>query len=185
MTETILKALMRLFSIIANLSEEDKLSHARSIVESFLKQQVRHEKVNQYLIMFDFYCKSFKQKNNIESKKQIALYSVKVLVICERINEVLEQNQKILILLQLFEVISNKPEITSLEAEFVKTVSNTLKISDTEYYNTEAFINNSFSNVPDKDKVLIIDSNKSFDIPGIKHISKFSKMRMSKQRACS
>ncbi len=57
MSETILKALMRLFAIIADVdSESEGVSEkGREVVASYLKQQLSQELVEEYLALFDQY----------------------------------------------------------------------------------------------------------------------------------
>ena len=53
MNESILKALMRLFAIIANVNADGISDKSRSIVESYLKLQLSLDQVNEYLELFD------------------------------------------------------------------------------------------------------------------------------------
>ena len=100
MNETILRALMRLFAIISNFADEGVTG--RSVVESYLKQQLNQELLEEYLKIFDEFIELHHSK---KGKKRMSANSVKVLAICEQINEELRQEQKILVLLQLLEFI--------------------------------------------------------------------------------
>jgi len=51
MSERILRALMQLFAIIARVDGVN--NSGRNIVQSFLKQQLNQELVDQYLALFD------------------------------------------------------------------------------------------------------------------------------------
>ena len=57
MSESILKALMQLFAIIAHPEndETEGESDRRAVVESFLKNQLNQELVREYLKVFDYY----------------------------------------------------------------------------------------------------------------------------------
>ena len=144
MSETILKALMRLFAIIANVNKDGVSDTSRSIVESYLKQQLNQEKVTEYLNLFDeylaFHHRSTKKKDGSFVKKRTSVNSVKVLMICQQINEELQQEQKVLVLLLLQEFISYGAEITEKELDFVKTVSDIFNIEESDYLNSKAFI---------------------------------------------
>ena len=74
MTETILKSILRLFAVVAQSISEDKFQAVRGIVESYLRQLVNPEKINQYLMMFDFYYKGLKEKVKLEDKKYHWIY---------------------------------------------------------------------------------------------------------------
>ena len=174
MSETILKALMRLFAIIANVNKDGVSDTSRSIVESYLKQQLNQEKVTEYLNLFDeylaFHHRSTKKKDGSFVKKRTSVNSVKVLMICQQINEELQQEQKVLVLLLLLEFISYGAEITDKELDFVKTVSDIFNIDESDYLNSKAFILDSMKNVPVKGNILTINNKKKPIIPEFKHI---------------
>ncbi len=131
MSEKILKALMRLFAIIAQ-SEEDS-QHARAVVETFLKQQLNKEQVLEYLAIYDDFLRQQNDGAEGEKKKRrLAVSSVKVIVICNQINEALSQKQKVVLLLNLIEFVSSNKMISEQEMEFVSTVSSCFNIPDSE-----------------------------------------------------
>ena len=53
MSETILRALIRLFAIIANVNKDGISTTSRTIVESYLKAQLNQKQVDEYLNYFD------------------------------------------------------------------------------------------------------------------------------------
>ena len=104
MSERILKALMQLFAIVANVGEDNKLG--RDFVAFFLKQQLNQELVNKYLEVFDeFVEQQSRKKDGSKARKRTSVNSVKVLVICTQINKELTQKQKIFVLLKLLEFV--------------------------------------------------------------------------------
>lgn len=132
MSEKILKALMQLFAIIAQ--NEDDNSHSRSVVELFLKQQLNKNKVLEYLTIYDEFLRN--QNSGAEGekrKRRLAVSSVKVIVICNQINEALTQKQKFIVLLNLIDFISTNKSISEQEMEFVTTVSSSFNIPDEEF----------------------------------------------------
>ncbi|PLX05143.1 MAG: ABC transporter [Marinilabiliales bacterium] len=167
MSESILKALMRLFAIIANFDKDDESSSGKKIVGDYLKQQLNQELVDEYLGLFEEYMAVHHSK---KGKKRMSANSVKVLMICEQINEELRQEQKVLVLLQLLEFINFGGHITDNEVEFVKTVADTFNISQQEYEDCKALILDKYDKIPNKSNVLIIDNNEFFDEGDIKHI---------------
>ena len=102
MSESILKALVQLFSLIANFDTDDASTSARDIVASFLKNQFGQALTDEYMILFDEFYKKYQGK---KGRKRVSSNSVKVLAICSQINEELRQEQKVLVLLQLLEFI--------------------------------------------------------------------------------
>ena len=158
MSERILRALMQMFSIIAKVDGINNTG--RSIVESFLKQQLNKEQVEKYLHIFDEFIEaqqsSTKRKDG--SAKRTSLNSVKVLKICTQINQELEQTQKVIVLIRLLEFIYSSNEISDQENEFVLTVADTFNIVIDEYNQLRAFIEDRLENIPNTPNILAINN---------------------------
>ncbi|HWY34460.1 MAG TPA: TerB family tellurite resistance protein, partial [Nitrosopumilaceae archaeon] len=132
MSEKILKALMRLFAIIAK--SDDDSADARHVVEAYLKLQLNTEQVAEFLALYDGYLKMQDEGAEGEKKKRrLAVSSVKVLVICDQINEELTQKQKFIVVLNLIEFVSSKSTIVEQEMEFIETVSSSFNIPEEEF----------------------------------------------------
>lgn len=171
MSERILKALMQLFAIIAR--PESNAEERRSVVGSFLLQQLNSELVNEYLKVFNNYYEQYqaKQSDSTLRKKRIAGSSVKVLKICTEINEELTQKQKVIVLVRLLEFIkSDSVEISEQELEFVETVADTFHIVSEEYVRIKAFVLYTFDEIPNSTRMLLVDSNDNFSHPKVKHL---------------
>lgn len=133
MSDKILKALIQLFAIIGK-PDEIHGSASRNTVALFLKQALNSEQVNEYLELYDYYLKTYDNTSAGEKRiKRTAVSSVKVLVICEQINEALTQKQKILVLVRLIEYIHASDEVDEQEFEFINTVYSSFRISDEEF----------------------------------------------------
>ena len=174
MSESILKALMQLFAIIATANKEGVNEKSRSIVESYLRLMLSSEQVTEYLQLFDKYVEERGggvKKDGTQERKRTSLNSVKVLRICEQINGELKQDQKLLVLLQLLEFISFGEEITEQEIDFVKTVSDIFNIPEDEYFNCYAFtLNPKIDEIPHKENILILDKNNESPNAEVKHL---------------
>lgn len=169
MSERILKALMQLFSIV---SEANEISdNSRVIVESFLKQQLNQQLVDEYLKLYDEFIEAKTQKSDSEKKrKKTSVNSVKVLLICTQINEELAQKQKIIVLIRLLEFIYANKEATEQELEFVNTVSETFNIPKEEFDLALSFVHNSIDEKIDSPNVLVINNKKDNDLKQSRHI---------------
>lgn len=133
MSDKILKALIQLFAIIGKPNEVHG-SASRNTVALFLKQALNSEQVNEYLELYDFYLKAYDNNSDGEKRiKKTAVSSVKILVICEQINEALTQKQKILVLVRLIEYIHASDEVDEQEFEFISTVYSSFRIADEEF----------------------------------------------------
>ncbi|GAB4285996.1 MAG: ATP-binding cassette domain-containing protein [Marinilabiliales bacterium] len=167
MNESILKALMRLFAIIASFEKEGVSGSGREIVQSYLKQQLNQELVDEYLALYDQY---LQEQAGRKGKKRLSASSVKVLAICEQINEELRQEQKMLVLLKLFEFINYDNVISEVELEFVKTVADVFNISNQEYENCKGLILESPEKIPQRENVLKINNKKEEPTDNSLHI---------------
>lgn len=170
MSERILKALMQMFAIIARVDGIN--DNGRLIVQSFLKQQLNQELVDQYLKIFDEFLEAHHQvtKKKDGSAKRTSLNSVKVLKICTQINEELTQVQKVVVLLRLIEFINSNEEIAEQELEFVSTVAETFNIEDAEFKSSMQFVRAKENEIPDSAKVLVIDNRTDHQFSETKHI---------------
>jgi ABC-type multidrug transport system ATPase subunit len=170
MSERILKALMQLFAIIAKV--DGVTSASRGIVESFLKQQLSLDLVDQYLTLFDEFLEAHHQvaKRKDGSAKRTSLNSVKVLRICTQINEELTQKQKVVVLIRLVEFIHSSYEISEQELEFVQTVSETFNIEPGEFALVRNFVEKDIKDMPDIIEFLVIDGDASHNYANAHHI---------------
>ncbi|KPL17338.1 MAG: hypothetical protein AMS26_01360 [Bacteroides sp. SM23_62] len=171
MSEQILKALMQLFAIIAR--PDSSRSDRRTVVEAYLQKQLNHEIVQEYLKVFDEYytLHQEKQKESDKRARRISASSVRVLKIATAINEELAQPQKIIVLIRLLEFVrSDNGEITEQEMEFISTVSETFNVLEEEYEQIRNFVLFSPEDVPDNEDIMMIDSNRDFNLEKSKHI---------------
>jgi ABC-type multidrug transport system ATPase subunit len=170
MSENILRALMQLFAIIANV--DGVTNTGRNIVQAFLKKQLNQELVEVYLALFDEYLESFHQisKRKDGTEKRTSVNSVKVLKICTEINKELQQDQKIIVLIRLIEFVKSSAEISEQEMEFIKTVAETFNIDTEEFANIKSFIDDKIEFFPDAPHLLVINNDNIFGKQEIKHI---------------
>ncbi|HAW52926.1 MAG TPA: ABC transporter, partial [Flavobacteriales bacterium] len=170
MSENILKALMQLFAIVVEV--EGISTNSRQIVESFLKQQLNQELVEEYLALFDgFIAKQNAKADGTERRKKISGSSVKVLKICTEINEELAQPQKIVVLIRLLEFIySDGKEAAEQELEFVHTVSEIFNIPEEEFVNCNAFVKSDSKTKLESDAVLIVNHVEESKLKKSRHL---------------
>lgn len=172
MKETVLNALLQLFAIIANVSEDGVSFKARSIVKTFLRQHLKTNLINKYLVVFDHYLELHHPHlfgGGIEASRQTLSDSEKLRRIAAEINRSLLQREKFIVFLRLVEFINEDDIMTDKELAFIRTVADTFNISRTEHDNTKAFILNACSDI-EKERLLIIDNDTASFLKGVKHI---------------
>lgn len=173
MSESILNALVRLFALIGDIHDDSLVTgREKEVVRSFLSRILNNELVTRYMKMFEEYLAVYNTKtiikDSVEDRKRTTLNSVRVLAICEEINQELRQEQKVYVIVQLIEYIALGQEISANELEFLRTVSSAFYIEQKDYKNIENFIMKGISDIPEKKRVLVID-NKIQSVQEIKH----------------
>lgn len=161
---------MQLFAIVAKV--DAFTNNGREIVQSFLKQQLNQEMVEQYLKLFDEFLESHHQvaKKKDGTQKRTSVNSVKVLKICTQINSELTQPQKVVVLLRLLEFINASSAIADQELEFVTTVAETFNIEKDEFQKCMEFVQGKEAEVPNSPQTLVIDSDTNNKYDQAKHI---------------
>lgn len=171
MSERILRALMQLFAIIAQVDETSENSEegevtitsteGRKIIESFLRTELSSQFVDRYLELFDSNLNTLhaKQRTKDADRKRNSLNSVKVLKICTQINEELRQKQKIIVLLRIFEFIQSNVRIQEQELEFATIVAEAFNIPNEEFNLIQWFIFNDETELRNSKQTLFIERN--------------------------
>jgi ABC-type multidrug transport system ATPase subunit len=170
MSEQILKAMMQLFAIIAR--PESNSTDRRTVVESFLRRLLNEELVQVYITIFDdFYSvQQDKSRDTGKHRSIISASSVKVLKISNKINEELTQEQKLIVLFQLFDFVRIDSEtVSQQEIDFIDTIADSFHISLEEYNEIKDFVIPNFSSLPNSSNMMIIDNNPDFFHHKVKH----------------
>ncbi|MCX6302493.1 MAG: ATP-binding cassette domain-containing protein [Bacteroidia bacterium] len=175
MSETVLNALVQLFALISDIHEETIItSREKNIVRTFLSRHLNNDLAERYMKLFEDYLGIYNSesitKDIIKARKHVSLNAMRILEICERINEELRQNQKIYVLIQLLDFISLGEEITENEIDFLQTVADAFNIPAAEYQNIKCFIMSDVHDVKEKNKLLIMDGTKQSEKTEIKHM---------------
>jgi ABC-type multidrug transport system ATPase subunit len=175
MVEPVLKALVQLFALISDVRDISEISiRERDIVRLFLSRQLNNEMVNKYMELFDEYFRQYSHQNitrgSIKDMKRTSLTAVKILGICEKINEELQQKQKLYVLVQLLDFIQFGAEKSSNAQEFLETVSIAFNVPQAEFRNVRSFILESVNEIPEKKRVMIIDNKPESEYRDVKHL---------------
>ena len=175
MSEAILKAMMQLFALIVDIDEIQEISEKeRSIIRAFLSRQLNSELTEKYMAIFENYLQHYHHdaidKKSLKRKKRTSLTAVRILSICEQINEELEQRQKIYVIIQLVEYIAYGIEIRETELEFLLTVATAFNLDEEEYQQILHFIIYPLKEMPVKDAVLLISNGHEAGVKGVHHI---------------
>jgi len=175
MSEAILKAMMQLFALIVDIDKIQEISEKeREIIRAFLSRQLNSELTEKYMAIFENYLQHYHHdtidKQSVKRKKRTSLTAVRILSICEQINEELEQRQKIYVIIQLVEYIAYGIEIRETELEFLQTVATAFNLDEEEYQQILYFVVYPLKNMPVKEAVLLVNNGLEAGVEGVHHI---------------
>jgi ABC-type multidrug transport system ATPase subunit len=175
MSEPILKALMQLFALISDVHDSAGISSkGKDIVRLFLARHLNNELVTRYMEMFEEYLIIYHSesiaKGSMKHRKHTSLVAMRILAICEKINEELHQKQKLYVIVQLMDFLSFSAEITEVEMDFLETVATSFNLPPEEYQNIKNFILNPVTDIPERNMVMIIDNLKECEQERFKHL---------------
>jgi ABC-type multidrug transport system ATPase subunit len=145
MSDAIMKALMQLFALISDIHDDTVISvREKEIVRIFLVRNLNNELVSRYMKMYEEYLSIYNSeriiKGSIQDRKRISLNAMRILALCEKINEELQQKQKVYVMVKLADYISSGEEITETELDFLQTVASSFNIPGSEYNDIKSFI---------------------------------------------
>ena len=143
MSEEILKALMELFALIVK-QDGGMIISEREYVRDFLTRQLTSENVKEYLALFDEHAGPVVKKSDEKDSggKPSVKDSVKILSICKKINRTLNQEQKVVALMRLFELVNADRRFTLQRMNIINTVAEVFNIPAGEFEATGLFVKN-------------------------------------------
>lgn len=150
MSEEILKALTQLFAIITK--QDDGVTEVeRRFVELFFKQRLSKDVVEEYLALYEeFLVEKKKKRRKVDPEKEAKPEkdkkltsmkdSVRTLAICKKINKTLAQKQKVIVLIELLELVNSDKNFSPQRREIINTVAEVFNIQSDEYSVIEKFV---------------------------------------------
>lgn len=166
MSEEILRAMMQLFALASNIN--DITSESRDIIKHSLSTEIRKERLNRFLEMYDEYLQEFHSGN---TSYEEALNPKNVRAICEGINSNLTKVQKFIVLFRLLEYIFVDGNISKHESEFVRILCKTFSITDENYRNAVEFTQVKKGNCPDNPQMMLVSKEINKEFKKTKYIS--------------
>ncbi len=165
MSEEILKALMELFALIVK-QDGGMISDEREYVSGFLNKQLSSESVREYLALFDEHAGPVIEKSAEKAPVAPSVRdSVKVLGICKQINRTLNQEQKVVVLMRLYELVNADRRFTPQRMNIINTVAEVFRISPDEFAATEQFVkNNDPENLVNSSILVLYPGHKECDL---------------------
>lgn len=151
MSEPVLKAIIRLFALVA---KEDLVTKSeRDHIKAFLSDHLSLNNVESKLKLFDQY-------SHLLSDSMSPSEEAKTITsMCESINQEIAQKQKIVIMVELMSVILVDGEISSHEDYLAKAIGAGLNIEQSDIELIKKFLLAKTSDKLDHEDILVIDSS--------------------------
>jgi ABC-type multidrug transport system ATPase subunit len=154
MSEEVLIALMQLFAIIAKQDEGVEATEI-TFVQKFLSQQLSAEAAVSYFDMFNTIAEDEKKRS--AKRLTSTLESVRMLNICRKLNKTLNQKQKIVVLVRLFELVNASKKFTDQRMMIINTAAEVFNVTKEEFLSVETFVKNDHEIDLNNPHILIIN----------------------------
>lgn len=165
MSEQLLKAILRLFAVVA---KEDEVTHQeRDQIKIFLEEHVSYSAVDLYLKMFDDFTRNLTPKTG-----DLSVEINRVNELCQQVNTDLTQKQKIVIVLEIINIIQADGTISDRERELVNAIGANFKIAKKELDAITSFVLGKRSRQLDHEQILVIDSSPPGSYSKSQHVSR-------------
>lgn len=161
MSEQLLKAILHLLAIVAK--EDDVTADERLSIEQFLEENISRQDQARYMALFDKLTAEMIRKTNFDDKAEI-------ISLTEKINQELTQSQKVVVMIDLLEVIVADGEITEREKELVYFIGERFNIKDSAIDLMKAFVMHTDRSRIDNPNILVADDGAHGKPQKSKHI---------------
>jgi len=162
MSEPLLKAILRLFAIVAK--EDDVTHHERDQIRLFLEDHLSRSAVNGYLSLFDEFARNLPAKTGDAEELQ------RLQALCAEVTPELTQKQKIVILLEIMSIIQADKNVTHREVELTRTIGENFKIQPDEIDAIKTFVMGHSPQELNHDHILVVDTLTQNTLTKARHI---------------
>lgn len=172
MSEPLLLSLIQLFAIASKFHiDREKV---KEIVRLFLENQLAVDRPEAYLQLFEGYLDKHSFSPKERKSEDGGFFSVrdssKMVLMCNNLNEELEQTQKLNVIIVLIALIDSDGYIHPQELEFLHTVAEVFNVNHEEFHQVLRFCVKNHGLEPDFQNVIVISSHASQQLRHSKYI---------------
>ena len=164
MRESVLLALIHIFSIISTVNPQGISSRGKKIFRNYLRRYLNRDLEEEYYALFEtnlgFYSSELKSMDKAELSIEESLISFQITNICQQIKKGLFLEERMIVFLQLLEFAFEDELISEQENTIINIVARTFNISKKEYDNAVSFMIGRKYDEVSPECILIIESNK-------------------------
>ncbi|MEQ9468081.1 MAG: ATP-binding cassette domain-containing protein [Ekhidna sp.] len=167
MTESIINALVHLFAIIESAKEDtDVVDSGELVIRPYLQKNLNNDTLTaEYIKLFYDYLNFYKEQPTTGvTEEGIIIDSTSILQIakiCNQLNKELHRSERLIVFMQLMELIRADDKVTAKEEEFAALVALNFNLDQEDVSNLKNFILKPNQDEINKDKVLIIDNKQT------------------------
>jgi ABC transport system ATP-binding/permease protein len=166
MTESIINALVHLFAIIESAKEDTGLVDSGEIViRPYLLKNLNNDSLTaEYIKLFYDYLNFYKSQSSPEDPDGVSIDStsiIQIAKICNQLNKELLLSERLIVFIQLVELIKADEKIAVKEEEFASLVALNFNLNQEDVSNLKSFILHPEKNQVDKERLLILDNKQT------------------------
>lgn len=163
MTESIITALVHLFAIVESAKEDtDAVDSGELVIKPYLKKNLNNDALTlEYISLFYHHLNFYKKAPTHRIGDDVNINStslVQIAKICNELNKELLQSERLIVFMQLMELIHADGKVTEREEEFASLVALNFNLDQADVSNLKAFIRHPDSNMIDNENLLIINN---------------------------
>ncbi|MEM6829987.1 MAG: ATP-binding cassette domain-containing protein, partial [Bacteroidota bacterium] len=165
MTESIINALVHLFAIIESAKEDSGIvDSSELIIKPYLKKNLNNDSLtSEYINLFHDYLKFYKKTPTYDNEV-VNIDSTSILQIakiCNQLNKELLRSERLIVFMQLMELINADEKIVQKEEEFASLVALNFNLDQNDVNNLKAFVLQPDFKGLDKNQLLTIDNKQT------------------------
>ena len=166
MTESIVNALVHLFAIIESAKEDTGVvDSGELVIRPYLQKNLNTEILTaEYIKLFYDYLNFYKNQPTAKDSEGISIDGTSILQItkiCSQLNKELLRSERLIVFMQLMELIRSDGKVTAKEEEFAALVALNFNLDQEDVVNLKNFILKPDEKEINKNRVLIIDSKQT------------------------
>ncbi|MEO9871860.1 ATP-binding cassette domain-containing protein [Ekhidna sp.] len=166
MTESIINALVHLLAIIESAKEDtDAVDSGELVIRPYLQKTLNNETLTtEYIKLFYDYLNFYKDQPTAKSDEEINIDSTSILQIakiCNQLNKELLRSERLIVFMQLMELIRADEKVTAKEEEFAALVALNFNLDQEDVINLKNFILKHDEGEINKDRILIVDNKQT------------------------
>ncbi len=150
MSEPVLKAIIKLFALVAK--EDTVTKQEREYIEVFLSDHLNQKSVQTQLRLFDEYAQEASDKLGKLDQESINK-------LCLEINQEVDHKQKTIVMLELMSLILADGSITEAEEHLAKSIGQAFNIASADIDLIKTFIVSKNPESIDNENILVVSSN--------------------------